>query len=227
MSHPRLDCPQARQHLTLFAGQDLDFELQGAVEQHLAGCESCGRELEAMRACRDHIGVLGAHTARAVEAVDLWPALVSSLRQEAATEPARSAEAPRPRAPRSGRRRTWIPASLAAAALLLLGLRIGLPGEEGPRPGPAAGGPSADVAATPPTNSSGAQGVAAAGQEATAAGAPPSGTLRRAGPADERLRDSSTPFGLQRVPWSSDSLLGRPGTAGGAPHTLASDLELR
>lgn len=187
------ECSKVRQHLVLFAGRDLEEPLCAQVEQHLAGCAACRVELELSLAAQRRIAVFGAQNARGLDAVDLWPAVRASVRSEretARTEVAALASsglALRASKPRAASRR-WLPLSLAAAAALAIAL--GFLYEPQPEVPEVIGPP---VAGTPH--------VLPAPDVATNGGVRvepvSSGSLRRAGPDDERLRDFSAPFTLQ------------------------------
>jgi len=85
---------------------ELDALERRRVEQHLAGCAACRRDLASLgavgRAVRDAVA--------GVAAPDLWDAISRELPAARARESA----PPRMRAPR---RRRWLPATVAAAAV--------------------------------------------------------------------------------------------------------------
>lgn len=215
MSTVNQDCPKVRQHLVLFAGRDLEEPLCAQVEQHLAGCAACRAELEATLAARERIGVFGAHNERGLDSVDLWPAVrasVQSEREAARTEVATLHQALRASKPRAALRR-WLPLSLAAAAALVIAL--GLLQESPPSL------PDQPVAGTPvPPTPNVATNDGGVRVEPIS-----SGSLRRAGPDDERLRDFSAPFPLQ--PRSIFRGPGLPRTGNDASNSLAGDDGLR
>jgi anti-sigma factor RsiW len=152
----------------------LESALGEQVEAHLAACAECRAELSRAQAARERIAVFGAQSAKDVEAVDLWPALDRRLRTERALPSVR-------KSPRSTmlRRVSWLALPLAAAAALLMTLDLGQPSDVAPN-GVDSAAPGAPALAT----------NAAAAAEGESTSAQPGG-LRRAGPGDERLRDSS------------------------------------
>jgi hypothetical protein len=233
MTHANLDCPKTRQHLTLYAGRDLEEALCAAVERHLEGCEPCRRELASTLAARERFAHLRTETARAAESVDLWPGVrarwASSRAEPVANAPSsapRPAEhrpaAQRPAAPSRGAptwaRRAWLPTSLAAAAVLVVAFRSGFAPDPAPNSPPISGPGSAPISGIVTHE----HGASVAGGEEPAAPVIPGvdGALRRAQPGDERLRDSSAPFDALRP-----GRLLRDGRA--APNSLASDQDLR
>lgn len=212
MNHANEHCPKIRQHLALYAGRDLEQPLCVEVERHLAECESCRVELAQAAAARARIAVLGAETARAVESIELWPALGERwVSERANAKPAAALSAPR-----AAPRRIWIPVSLAAAAALMIALNWSSEPEAPVAPpishvvDPSV--PIEDVA----TNAPGADVL---GPDALQPDVLKNVGLRRAAPGEERLRDSSAPFGMPR------SLLRR--GSQDTPNSLAGDNDLR
>ncbi|HUR29408.1 MAG TPA: zf-HC2 domain-containing protein [Planctomycetota bacterium] len=190
MSTLNQECPKVRQHLVLFAGRDLEEPLCTQVEQHLAGCAACRAELDLLLDARRRIGVFGAQNARGLDAVDLWPEVSAAVRREreaARSEVAALHLALRASKPRAALRR-WLPLSLAAAAALVIALgflfesRTNVPDVTVP-----------PVVVTPPAVPAPSVAVNGGVRVETVS----SGSLRRAGPDDVRLRDSSAPFALQ------------------------------
>ena len=198
MSTVNHDCPNVRQHLALYAGRDLEAALCTQVEQHLAGCDACRDELAITLAARERIRVFGAETAQGLEAVDLWPAVRDSWAREqlATREEVAALNLSRPRS----MRRYWLPISLAAAAALFFALRSALTPD----------------AITEDKTPNVVEHVAPNIEVQPAA----AGSLRRASPGEERLRDSSVPlFGPSRFGNN------RAGTT--EPNSLAGDDGLR
>lgn len=212
MTHNEPSCAAIRQHLALAAGNDLEPEVQAAVESHLATCADCERQRQAVLAARERLAVLGRATREACASADLWPAISAGLRATPASVEPPKAETPRPRI---AWRRVALP--LLAAGALLFALPLALPalrpgsmGSDGAGTGtpPVASHAPSEAASNPPAN------------PALAESAPEAGALRRAGPQDERLRDRALPLHLQlRTPF-------QPGGASGVD-SLASDGDLR
>ncbi|HTF91340.1 MAG TPA: zf-HC2 domain-containing protein [Planctomycetota bacterium] len=210
MSTVNQDCPKIRQHLALFAGRDLEEPLCRLVEAHLAACGACSAELSRTLAARERISVLGAQTARGLDAIDLWPAVRESWARE--REAARTEVAALNLSRPHSTRRRWIPVSLAAAAAaiaLFTALHWGIGDAQPFAPG-APQGPQA------PGNT---ENVAQNVDLVPAAEPVSNGSLRRAGPGEERLRDSSAPLIFPRS-WHER-------TGAGQPNSLAGDDSLR
>ena len=209
MSNVNQDCQKLHQHLALYAGRDLEEPLCEELEQHLAGCGVCRAELAKTLAARERIGVFGAQNSLGLDALDLWPAVRTAwLREREATriEVALLNHMARPRA----LRRRWIPVALAAAAALVitLGWALDLGSKTAPSNlvlTPVAGSAPQFVLNTPGN----------AVIEPFAAG-----SLRRAAPGEERLRDSSAPLQLPRRAWPTSG-------GGETPNSLAGDDGLR
>lgn len=212
MSHIESSCAAIRQHLALAAGQDLEPEVQTAVETHLAACADCERQRQAVVAARERLAVLGRATREACASTDLWPAISAGLRAApVAVEPPHGAHTRRTIAWRR------VAPPLLAAGALLFALPFALPSL---RPGSVEPSGTATVAPPVASHADVRTSPHAAGAPALAESAPDAGALRRAGPQDERLRDRALPLHLQlRTPF-------QPGSAVGAD-SLASDGELR
>ncbi|MEO6711426.1 MAG: zf-HC2 domain-containing protein [Planctomycetota bacterium] len=194
MSPVNQDCTKIRQHLALFAGRDLEQALCLLVEAHLAGCGTCSAELSRTLAARERIGVFGAQTTRGLEAIDLWPAVRESWARE--REAARTEVAALNLSRSHSTRRRWIPVSLAAAAAaaaLFTALRWGI-GDTAPDA--RAFGPGAAHGPQAPHDT---ENVAKNVVPAIEAEPVSNGSLRRAGPGEERLRDSSAPLIFPRA----------------------------
>jgi hypothetical protein len=105
-----MDCRTARLLLELIGprSSELDAEEVARLEEHLEDCPECRKLAQLERAIDDHVG----QTMRAVPVPeDLEGRLLARLQQERT---------------RWYHRRVWLPASGAAAALILLGLWLGL-----------------------------------------------------------------------------------------------------
>ena len=214
-----MDCSEVETHLTLFIGGDLEAPLAALVGAHLGACQACGRRLEAARGARS--ALLGlAELEGEAGGVDLWPALRASLVAEglcqpSAAEPAAAASTPRRETGRLLRFSRAF-AGVAAAALALLLWRPWMPETiDTGLGGTASEAPSVSVAPAPIApaaigDSEMASELDLAGLVVPAGGpgavtspvlpsflelAPSSpGTLRRAGPEDQLLRNLARPF---------------------------------
>jgi len=210
MSNVNQDCTKIRQQLALFAGRDLEENLCGQVEQHLGGCEACRAELSKTIAARERIALFGSSNAQGLEALDLWPAVRASWSSErvALETEAAALNLSRPRS----RVRRWLPLALAAAAALVI--------YWGWEAAPSLSiEPVAPPLAQNPIESEDVASHSDVADPTLVVDPLPQGSLRRAGPNEERLRDSSLPLGL---PLRS---LIRP--AGDTQNSLAGDDGLR
>jgi hypothetical protein len=211
MSHATENCPKIRQHLALYAGRDLEEPLCVEVERHLAECESCRIELARAGQARERIAVLGVQTARGVEAIDLWPA----LGERWASEKSAATRAPS-RTPRRSRR-ILIPLALAAAAALVIAqLWNSEPASQAVPPISHVADPIVVPVEDVAQHAPGAQRAL----DEPGTDDLQSGGLRRAAPGEERLRDSSAPFGLPLAPWLRRA-------AQDTPNSLAGNNDLR
>lgn len=209
MSTVNQDCTKIRQHLALYAGRDLEESVCVQVEQHLSGCGACRAELGKTFAARERIAVLGAETQRGLESAALWPAVREAWLREREIERTEvaSLDLSRPRA-----KRRLLPLSLAAAAAVAafwLGSHWHL------FPGEPAENVVVDDGASPPR-----QGDIAITPQGAAVQPVGTGSLRRAEPGEERLRDSSLPLEFAPHAWRTR---GDPR----APNALAGDDGLR
>jgi anti-sigma factor RsiW len=181
MSTLNQECPKIRQHLALYAGRDLEEPLCAQVEQHLAGCSACREEFGRTSAARERIRVFGVQTARDLESVELWPLVRESWTREREALETEVAALNLSR-PRSTLRR-WLPLSLAAAAALVIALGWAMSPDQLLNSGEGVNPPG--VHAPKLADNSGPM---------LPAQAVSTGSLRRAGPGEERLRDSSAPL---------------------------------
>lgn len=190
-----MQCDEARSHLPLFVGGDLEAPLAESLSGHLSACEPCSHRLEALERARGALISTRRTELADGSPVDLWAGIRSQLASEglldsgAATarlsvsSPATSA------AFRHGAQRRPHRAfgGLAAAAALILMVWS-----------PWNGQPERDGAALPETQSPGLSGErVATGTDVPVilpiSSAPASG-LRRVLPGEERLADSARPF---------------------------------
>ena len=111
-------CHSCRDNLSAFLDGELSVEVTARVEEHLEGCDSCRRELEALRGIDTALDALG----------DLEP--VSDFTERVLRRIAAEGEgekAVRVHAPARGRRVTWkMAASLAAAACIAAAVLVTL-----------------------------------------------------------------------------------------------------
>jgi hypothetical protein len=178
-----MSCAEARFHLHLYVGGDLESSLAETVDAHVAACADCTRALEPMRAAR---GRLLALREDGETPVDLWPRIRAGLSER---RPAGSEVA----APRRSAAAAWWLAGLAAAAAALYFFAFG-PGAQVPSSGVREQAPPVatvpDAAPAPQEQLASTDGDQLRG-------------LRRVMPGDERLRDHAQPFvppGSQRDP---------------------------
>jgi len=123
-----MQCNQIREHLSAYLDKELTAELSAAVRAHLAECPDCRALLDELRATVDLLGRLPAHEAPASLADEVRQELEEQTLLQTTPEPARRGrleEQPQERTLALHRARLW-PRALAAAAVLLIALGIGL-----------------------------------------------------------------------------------------------------
>ena len=113
MSDPHDTCLEIENHLPLWAGGDLESDVQAAVDAHVARCERCTQSALRARAARAALEQgLRAGSERMGSGRDPWPAVRASLRAEGLLPGAEPAPVARTF------RRRWSPAWPIAAAVL-------------------------------------------------------------------------------------------------------------
>lgn len=116
-----MTCKEAKNLLPSHAGSDLDDEQRAALEEHLAQCESCARELAAYRESLSALKAVQPPADVSEHTKDYW----EGVRSRAVVTPPRPGEADLTMAPSVWRLPRY---ALATAALLLLGIAIGVMG---------------------------------------------------------------------------------------------------
>jgi len=180
-----IDCNEARSHLPLFAGGDLEPPLDGVVREHLASCEPCAERLEAAAKARRALLSLRGEDGP-VGFVDLWPGIRARLAEEGLFERGRSVAREAAVTPVWNLARFRLLTGAAAAAVLaLLAWRpwVTIPSGVAGEPGGEAMMSVGDPAVPEPVV------------------LPVANRLRRAEPGDELLRDSARDLRLRgRLP---------------------------
>lgn len=114
MRDPHDTCLEIENHLPLWAGSDLEPDVQASVESHLARCEGCARAAVQARAARVALEWgLRTRSERMGAGRDPWPTIRASLRAEGLVGSAEAAPIARPVF------RRWSPAWPIAAAVLV------------------------------------------------------------------------------------------------------------
>ena len=115
-----IDCNEARSHLPLYAGGDLEPPLDGVVREHLASCEPCAERHEAAARARSALLSLRGDDDLVSGSVDLWPGIRARLVEGGAFETGRSVGREAAAAPVWNLARFRLLAGVAAAAVLAL-----------------------------------------------------------------------------------------------------------
>lgn len=180
MRNPHDTCLEIENHLPLWAGGDLEADVQASVESHLALCEGCARSAARARAARAALEQgLRLESEHMGAGRDPWPTIRAALRADGRVGTPDMTPIARP----SFRRwsRAW-----PVAAALLVGLFLAgtwLPSGSEPTPVPAL------ARQTEPRNPV-QRGPVEAPPPAVAIPA----SLRRLSPADPRMRDTAWLF---------------------------------
>lgn len=122
-----MGCEEIRDLLALYAGGESYEHERAAVEAHVAICAACARELDQYRETRAHLAALREGDAPAGALKSLWPGVRAELFPRKEIAP-----------------RSWIDSSLRYAAVVLVGVaigvlvhrieRVGTPAPAGPAP---------------------------------------------------------------------------------------------
>ncbi len=109
-----MDCNQVGELAPLYLSGELDRERAGAIDAHLRSCASCMREIESQAQLDARMREVIAGERVDATSVERW------IRARISTAPRNKVASISPGAPAHSRRRRWIVAATAIAAVLLL-----------------------------------------------------------------------------------------------------------